>query len=291
VLVLARDRTAHASYSPERMMDDNGSQKNSEAYRLAVLDPDFLLGDSMRGVRLQLEYEKTEERLRAWGVRSTIVVFGSARGRLRRTDDTASSAAVTFPGERFVRWYEEARRFGRIASERGGALVPHGMLRDNVIATGGGPGLMEAANRGASEAGAPSIGFNIGLPHEQEPNAYSTPALTFQFHYFAVRKFHFAMRANALVVFPGGFGTLDELFELLTLIQTRKMPSIPIVLVDESYWDRIIRFRTLVEEGMIAPADLDLFSFAADAETAWQTLVKGGLRTGPRPPGYPSKIP
>jgi uncharacterized protein (TIGR00730 family) len=271
------------------MMDENAGQKNSEAYRLAALDPDFLLGDSMRGVRLQLEYEKAEERLRAWGVRSTIVVFGSARVRARGTNGPVSTA-VTLPSGRSAWWYEEARRFGRMASERGGALLNDGGVRDNVIATGGGPGIMEAANRGASDAGAPSVGFNIGLPHEQQPNAYSTPDLTFQFHYFAVRKLHFAMRANALVIFPGGFGTLDELFELLTLIQSSKMPPIPVVLVDESYWTRVINFDTLAEEGMVARTDLDLFSFAGDAEAAWQEVVRRGLKTGPRPPGRPSKI-
>lgn len=198
--------------------------------------------------------------------------------------------AVPRPGDQSARWYEEARRFGRIASERGGALRPRDGVRDNVIATGGGPGIMEAANRGASEAGAPSIGFNIGLPHEQEPNAYSTPDLTFQFHYFAVRKLHFAMRANALVVFPGGFGTIDELFDLLTLMQTAKMPAIPVVLVEKPYWSRVINFTTLVEEGMIAQADLDLFSYADDAEAAWHELVRRGLNRGPRPAGYPSKM-
>src|SRR5205823_4478416 len=204
----------------EFLVDKNADQKNSPAYRLAALDPDFLLGDSMRGVRLQLEYDKAEERLRAWVVRSTIVVFGSARvlpgGSSQAAISTAQlpPGAVRRPGEQSARWYDEARRFGRIASERGGALRSRDGVRDNVIATGGGPGIMEAANRGASEASTPSIGFNIGLPVEQQPNAYSTPDLTFQFHYFAVRKLHFAMRANALVVFPGGFGTLDELFEL-----------------------------------------------------------------------------
>jgi uncharacterized protein (TIGR00730 family) len=275
-------------------MDDNADQRNSPAYRLAALDPDFLLGDSMRGVRLQLEYEKAEERLRAWVVRSTIVVFGSARVLPRGSSETASTArlppgAAPRAGQQSAHWYEEARRFGRIASERGGAMQSLDGVRDNVIATGGGPGIMEAANRGASEAGAPSIGFNIGLPHEQEPNAYSTPDLTFQFHYFAVRKLHFAMRANALVVFPGGFGTIDELFELLTLMQTAKMPKIPVVLVEEQYWTRVINFKTLVEEGMITHPDLDLFSYAADAEGAWQELVKRGLNSGPRPVGYPSK--
>ena len=264
-------------------MDKNALQKNSPAYRLAALDTDFLLGDSMRGVRLQIEYEKAEERLRAWGVRSTIVVFGSARVLPRGGNPATASAA-----EQSALWYEEARRFGRIASERGGALQPRDGVRDNVIATGGGPGIMEAANRGASEAGAPSIGFNIGLPHEQEPNAYSTPDLTFQFHYFAVRKLHFAMRANALVVFPGGFGTIDELFELLTLMQTSKMPIIPIILVDKAYWSRVINFSILVDEETIAPTDLDLFSYADHAEDAWRELVRRGLNTGPRPPGYPS---
>jgi uncharacterized protein (TIGR00730 family) len=283
----------------ESVMDKNAGQKNSPAYRLAALDPDFLLSDSMRGVRLQLEYQKAEERLRAWVVRSTIVVFGSAGVRPGGGSREAASAAMPPPAavqgvvprpDQSVRWYEEARRFGRIASERGGALRPRGDVRDNVIATGGGPGIMEAANRGAAEAGAPSIGFNIGLPHEQEPNAYSTPDLTFQFHYFAVRKLHFAMRANALVVFPGGFGTIDELFELLTLMQTAKTPTIPIVLVDKPYWTRVINFTTLVEEGMIAPVDLELFSYADDGEDAWHELVKRGLNSGPRPPGYPSII-
>jgi uncharacterized protein (TIGR00730 family) len=147
---------------------------------------------------------------------------------------------------------------------------------------------MEAANRGAMEAGAPSIGFNVGLPHEQEPNAFTTPELTFQFHFFAIRKFHLAMRANALVVFPGGFGTLDELFELLTLMQTIKMPRIPIVLVDKSYWTGIVNFERLSEEGMIAAEDLQLFFYADDAESAWNALVHKGLRPGPRPPGFPS---
>ena len=274
--------------------NDNTAQKNSDAFRLPVLDRDFLLGDSMRGVRLQLEYEKVEERLRAWVVRSTIVVFGSARVLPRGSQDQAEYTATLPPGavpragDQSARWYDEARHFGRIASERGGALIPRGGIRDNVIATGGGPGIMEAANRGASEANAPSIGFNIGLPVEQQPNAYSTPDLTFQFHYFAVRKLHFAMRANALVVFPGGFGTLDELFELLTLVQTCKMRHIPIVLVDERYWSRLINFEVLAQEGMVAPGDLELFSYASDAEGAWQELTRLGLASGPRPPGLPS---
>jgi len=265
-------------------MTDNTAQKTSAAYRLPALDQEFLLGDSMLGVRLLLEYEKAEERLRGWAVRSTIVVFGSAR--IRPAD---ANAQTPESDKTLARWYEEARRFGRLASERGGALVAHDGLRDNVIATGGGPGIMEAANRGAAEAGAPSIGFNIGLPHEQEPNGYSTPDLTFLFHYFAVRKLHFAMRANALVVFPGGFGTLDELFEVLTLVQTSKMRRVPIVLLSRSYWSSVINFERLVQEGTVDSADLELFSYADDAEGAWQELIRLGLQFGPRPPGLPSK--
>jgi len=276
------------------MTKDNTAQKASPAYRFAALDPDFLLGDSMRGTRLHLEYQKAEELLRAWTVRSTIVVFGSARVLPRGTADEAASTAPLPPGaepregSRSGLWYEEARRFGRIASERGGALNVNGGVRDNVIATGGGPGIMEAANRGAMEAGAPSIGFNVGLPREQEPNAYSTPDLTFRFHYFAVRKFHLVMRANALVIFPGGFGTLDELFEILTLMQTMKMHRIPVVLVDKTYWSKVINFDHLAQERMIAPEDMELFSFADDAESTWAELVRQGVNTGPRIPGYPS---
>ena len=244
------------------------------AYRLAALDPDFLLGESMRGVRFLLEYEKADQALKSWGIRSTIVVFGSARGR----DDD--------PGDK-GRGFAEGREFGRIASQRGGALAgPTGAgPRDNVIATGGGPGLMEAANRGAAEAGAPTIGFNISLPHEQFPNPFITPGLAFRFHYFAMRKMHLAMRANALVAFPGGFGTLDELFEILTLVQTGKGPRVPIVLFDEAYWRSLIRFDVLVELGMIDPADLDLIRFADTAEAAWQEVSAGVLAAegGARP--------
>ncbi len=243
---------------------DNAAQLASPSYRLPALDTDFLLGDSMRGVRFLLEYAKAEEVLRAHHIRSTIVVFGSARS----AEDAGGNRG---------RWYAEARAVGRIVSERGGALQNHSGFRDNVIATGGGPGIMEAANRGAREAGAPSIGFNITLPHEQEPNAWTTPDLTFRFHYFAMRKMHLAMRANALIVFPGGFGTFDELFELVTLRQTGKAPPIPIVLVDRAYWDRVVGFETLVEEGMIGRQDLDLFAYADNAEGVWDALVAGGV--------------
>lgn len=242
----------------------NAAQLSSPSFRLAALDHDFLLSDAMRGVRFQLEYEKAEASLRSWGVRSTIVVFGSARVR------------ENGPGRQGF-WYEQARSFGAIASERGGAKVHNRGLRDNVIATGGGPGVMEAANRGAADVGAPSIGFNITLPHEQEPNAYSTPELTFRFHYFAMRKMHLAMRANALVVFPGGFGTLDELFEILTLRQTGKAPPLPTVLFDGAYWRSVINFDALLEHGMVGDADRKLVHFAEDAEEIWTALTENGL--------------
>ncbi|WP_431281509.1 LOG family protein [Humitalea sp. 24SJ18S-53] len=234
------------------------------SYRLAVMDEDFLLSPAMRGVRLQMECTKADDALRAAGIRSTLVVFGSAR----ITEDG--------PG-RQPAWYAEARRFGRIASERGGALYPVAGVRDNVIATGGGSGIMEAACRGAHDAGAPAIGFNIRLPLEQLPNAYTTPELTFQFHYFAIRKLHLAMRARALIVFPGGFGTLDELFELLTLRQTRRVGAVPIILMDEAHWRRIVDWQALVETGMIERQDLSLVHFAEDAEAAWQVLETGGV--------------
>jgi uncharacterized protein (TIGR00730 family) len=246
------------------------AQLAAPAYQLAALDQDFLLSDGMRGVRFLLEYAKAEGLLRAWGVQSTIVVFGSAR------------VHENGPGRQAF-WYAEARRFGTIASERGGALPCVGRDHCNVVTTGGGPGIMEAANRGAHEAGAPTIGFNITLPHEQLPNAYTTPDLTFQFHYFAMRKMHLAMRANALVVFPGGFGTLDELFEILNLRETGKAPEIPIVLVDRNYWQSLIRFDLLVEAGMIGQKDLQLFALADDAESAWTGLIDQGLKIPPPP--------
>ncbi len=232
------------------------------AYRLPALDQDFLLGDSTRGLRFQLEYQKAEERLRAWGVDSTIVVFGSAR--VAEGDSSG--------------WYEAARKFAQICSNHGGAKLNHRPPRQNVIATGGGPGIMEAANRGAHDADAPSIGYNITLPHEQEPNPYSTPDLTFRFHYFAMRKMHFAMRAAALVVFPGGFGTLDELFEILTLRQTGKMTKpLPVLLYDSKFWNRAVNFETFVEARLIHKNDLKLFDFADTPEEAWEKLKAHGL--------------
>jgi hypothetical protein len=240
----------------------NAPQMKSAAYRLPARDQEFLLGDSTRGIRFQLEYQKAEEMLRKWGVESTCVVFGSAR--VAEDDGTG--------------WYEGAREFARICSEEGGALLDHHPMRHNVIATGGGPGIMEAANRGAHDAGAPSIGYNITLPMEQEPNPYSTPELTFRFHYFAMRKMHFAMRAAALVVFPGGFGTLDELFEILTLRQTGKMQKpLPVILFDSKFWSKTINFQSFVDARLVHSDDLKLFAFADTPADAWEEVKRRGL--------------
>ncbi len=233
------------------------------AYRLPAMDMDFLLGDTTRGLRFQLEYQKAEEHLRKWGVATTVIVFGSAR---IKPDDANG-------------WYAAAREFARICSEEGGAKIEDHLPRQNVIATGGGPGIMEAANRGAFDAGAPSIGFNITLPMEQEPNAYSTPDLTFRFHYFAMRKMHFAIRASALVVFPGGFGTMDELFEILTLRQTGKMDdNLPVVLYDSKFWKGLVNFQQFADTGMLRQEDLDLFGFADTPREAWNELKVRGLK-------------
>jgi uncharacterized protein (TIGR00730 family) len=240
----------------------NKPQMASAAYRLPAADPDFILGDSTRGIRFQLEYQKAEEHLRNWGVESTVVVFGSARVK---------------PGEG-TNWYEDARSFSKLCSEQGGAKHKVKPLY-NVIATGGGPGIMEAANRGAYDAGAPSIGYNITLPMEQEPNSYSTPDLTFRFHYFAMRKMHFAMRAAALVVFPGGFGTMDELFELLTLRQTGKMTKpMPVILYDSKFWTKTINFQNFVDTKLISAHDMNMFTMTDTPEQTWDALLKAGLK-------------
>ena len=274
-------------------MSDSAPNHESQSYRLAFEDRDFLMSPSMRGVRFMLEYAKPEELLQAWGVRTTIVVFGSARVPSPEKAEAMLAAART-PEEKALAerrakqtvWYEEARRFGRIVSERGGALAPTADgQRDNVIATGGGPGLMEAANRGASEAGAPSIGLNISLPHEQYPNPYSTPDLTFRFHYFAIRKLHLAMRANGMAIFPGGFGTLDEGFEILNLQNTNKATPLPIVLVGRDYWKEVVNFQALADHGMISPEDLDLFEIVDTAEEAWEAMIRRGLKRGQPPLG------
>ncbi len=242
-------------------------QTRSPTYRLAFADPDFMLRDELRPVRLQLELMKPELVLAEEGVDSTVVIFGGAR--ILPPEDR--HAARTPLHARLSRYYEEARDFAYRVTRR--SLETGG--RELVITTGGGPGAMEAGNRGAAEAGGRSIGLGIVLPHEQAPNLYVTPELSFNFHYFAIRKMHFLMRAKCIAVFPGGFGTLDELFETLTLIQTGRMNRIPIFLFGREFWDQVVDFGKLAEAGTISPEDLDLFrvvetgSEAAEALFAW----------------------
>ncbi|MBF9019409.1 TIGR00730 family Rossman fold protein [Rhodobacterales bacterium HKCCA1058] len=235
-------------------------QTQSPAYRLAFADPDFLCQDALRPVRLQLELLKTEMGMDAEGIRSTIVLFGGARIPAPDATDGKPPAIAAM-----ARYYEEARRFAYQITQRGAR-------GENVIVTGGGPGVMEAGNRGAHEAGGVSVGLNIVLPHEQAPNAYVTPELSFNFHYFAIRKMHFLLRARALAIFPGGFGTMDELFESLTLIQTGRMEQVPVLLFGRDYWTRLVDWDMLVEIGTISPEDLDLFRFVETAEEALDVI-------------------
>jgi hypothetical protein len=248
-------------------LEPDTPQTRSPSYRLAFADLDFLLRDELRPVRLQLEQLKPEMLLREHRIDSTVVVFGSSRipAPERAGARNRRFGCVLDP----ERTYAAAREFARLVSCAG---QKHGPERRFVIVTGGGPGIMEAANRGAHDVGAESIGFNIVLPHEQAPNPYITPELCFQFHYFAIRKLHFMLRARALVCFPGGYGTLDELFEALNLVQSGKAEPMPILLFDENYWRRIINFEAMVEEGVIAPADLQLFRYVESAEAAWRVI-------------------
>jgi uncharacterized protein (TIGR00730 family) len=247
------------------------------AYRLAFTDTDFLLREELRPVRMQLELLKPEMVQSEQGIESTIVIFGSARlvsaevaQRLLDDATAANDADAIRIAERHVvmsRYYEEARRFAALVTQKSVQFAT-----PVYVVTGGGPGIMEAGNRGAHEVGGKSIGLNIVLPHEQEPNPYITPELCFQFHYFGMRKMHFLMRSVALVCFPGGFGTLDEMFETLTLIQTGKCRRRPILLFGREFWTRLIDFDWLVETGMISAVDLQLFHFVETAEEAWETL-------------------
>ncbi len=223
----------------------------SPTYQIAAKDSEFLNSDETRAMRLELDYLKAELGMEEHNINHTIVVFGSAR-----VDENNPS-------------YKDAREFGKLVGL-------HGKKLDGcpvTLMTGGGPGIMEAANRGAYDAGAKSIGLNINLPKEQYPNPYITPKLCFLFHYFAIRKLHFAQRAKALVAYPGGFGTLDELFEVLTLIETKKMQKIPVVLVSSAYWKRLVDFDFLVEEGYISRADIEIFKIVENANEAWQYIV------------------
>ena len=268
--------TGHASYLP------------------GDADPAFMQREELRGERLELDYLKPELLLQAAGIEHSIVVFGSTRilepAAAQRRLDTALAAGAAAPGNADLqrraaiaarlaassRYYDIARELGALVA-RSNKDPRRG---NTVVMTGGGPGIMEAANRGAFDSQAHSVGLNIDLPHEQFPNPYITPGLCFRFHYFAMRKLHFMQRARALVAFPGGFGTFDELFETLTLLQTRKMPAVPVVLVGESYWRRVIDIPYMIEEGVIEAEDAELFWYAEDAPTIWRSIVAWYRRAG-----------
>ena len=269
----AGEETRFAEAGPERT-----PQTAHPAYKLAFRDTDFLLRDELRPVRFQLELLKPEMLLDEARVGSTLVMYGSARIPPPEAAETALEGAKDLPEEeRKVveslvaksKYYEEARKLAKLATEK--SIIENGK-RQFVVCSGGGPSIMEAANRGASEAGGESIGLNIILPHEQAPNQYVTPYLSLNFHYFALRKMHFLLRARAVAVFPGGFGTFDEFFELLTLIQTGKMAPIPIMLFGKDFWNRVVNFEALAEEGVISPGNLDLFSFVETADEAWTKI-------------------
>jgi Predicted Rossmann fold nucleotide-binding protein len=261
-------RTSSEDIAVSRKAPDT-PQTRSAAYRLAFADDEFMTSEDTRGVRFQLEYLKPEFRLREHGILSTVVLFGGARipepgkpawAAKNETQKKNLEAASVF--------YEEARRFAQLASQTSASLD----YKEFVVVTGGGPGVMEAGNRGAADMGAPSIGLNIVLPHEQAPNLYVTPDLSFNFHYFATRKIHFLIRAKVVAVFPGGFGTLDEFFETLTLIQTGRMEKVPVLLFGKHFWTKVINLEALAEAGTISPTDPDLFSLVDSADEGWDIV-------------------
>lgn len=288
---------AHEDAKSARLHVDS-PQTRSPSYTLAYQDTDFLLRDELRPVRLQLELLKPELIQIEKKIESTVVIFGSARildpesasAQVKAAESEAGKNPADPLQEQKVkrahqalagsRYYEEARKLARLIS----ADCQCGERLTHVVTTGGGPGIMEAANRGAHDAGAVSMGLNIVLPFEQAPNPYITPELSFQFHYFAIRKMHFLMRARALVVFPGGFGTMDELFETLTLVQTGKIRAIPILLFGKKFWQRAINLDVFVEEGTISPGDKDLFRFVESAEEAWDLISRADNQSGNTPP-------
>lgn len=264
-------RDAHLDRNTAEHVPDT-PQTRSPAYRLAFADEDFLCRDELRPVRLQLELLKPELMLNERGIESTIVMFGGAR----IPDPANKASARTETLAELSRFYDEAQDFARLMTETSIKTGGH----ENVIVTGGGPGVMEAGNRGALEAGGHSIGLNIVLPHEQAPNPYVTPDLSFNFHYFAIRKMHFLMRARAICVFPGGFGTLDEMFESLTLIQTGRMERVPFLLFGRAFWEKVINWEALADAGTISAEDLDLFCFVETAKEAVDII----LNWEPTPP-------
>src|SRR6476620_9471434 len=251
-------------------------QTEDPAYKLAFQDTDFLLREDLRPVRFQLELLKPELLLNEANIASTFVFYGSARIPAPEIADPVIAAATNPEQEKIAerlkaksRYYEVARSLAKLASRYG---TDEEGKRHFVVCSGGGPSIMEAANRGAFEEGQESIGLNIVLPHEQMPNRYVTPDLSFQFHYFALRKMHFLLHARAVAVFPGGYGTFDEMFELLTLIQTGKVKPIPVLLFGREFWERVIDFDALVEEGVVSERDLGIFTYVETAEEAWDVV-------------------
>lgn len=246
-------------------------QTRAPTYRLAWNDEDFMTQRELRPVRLQLELLKPEMILAERGIRSTVVMFGGAR--LPEPGGEAWAAKNETQKQNLLKnavYYDEARKFARLCSEHSATSY----YREFVVVTGGGPGVMEAGNRGAADVGAPSIGLNIVLPHEQAPNLYVTPELCFNFHYFAIRKMHFVMRAKAVAVFPGGFGTLDEFFETLTLIQTGRMERVPVILFGKEFWQHAFNLDYLAEQGTISPGDQDIIDYADTADEAWGIISR-----------------
>ncbi len=282
------ERTLADAWADLKAHADAGLPLQPDAYRLAFADPEFLLRRETRGIRFQLEMLKPDLDQTAQGIDNTIVVFGSARFaspedaqaalRAAQLAGDANAIALAERGMRNAQHYDQARLFARLVAGHSEKVPKPDRL---FICTGGGPGIMEAANRGAHEMGVPTVGLSIALPRGESHNPYVSPSLSFKFHYFALRKMHFMMRAKALVAFPGGFGTLDELFEIITLVQTRKAAPVPIVLYGSSYWKRLVNFDVLVEEGAISPEDLKLFNYADDPETAWKLICDFyGLQAG-----------
>lgn len=273
------DRRLADAWATLKAHSDAGLPLDPDASRLAFADPEFLLRRETRGIRFQLELLKPDLEQQALGIENTIVVFGSARVRSQDQAEALVKAAEAAGDEVQLRraralarnshFYDQARAFGELIARYSQGKEPRDQL---FICTGGGPGIMEAANRGAHDGEGVSVGLAIALPMEEAANPYVTPELSFKFHYFALRKMHFMMRAKALVAFPGGFGTLDELFEVITLVQTRKSRQVPIVLFGTDYWKRLINFEMLVEEGVISPTDLELFQFADEPEAAWDII-------------------
>ena len=274
-----KERRLADAWAEIQSHSDQGNPLEADAYRLAFSDPEFLLRRETRGIRFQLEMLKPDLGQAEQGIESTVVVFGSARFPAPEQAQEAllqaergGDAQALLVAQRQVRnahYYDQARRFAQLVATYSADKPSSERL---FIATGGGPGIMEAANRGAHEMGALTVGLNIALPHEQQGNPYVTPSLSFKFHYFALRKMHFMMRAKALVAFPGGFGTLDELFEVITLVQTGKAKPVPIVLFGTSYWKRLFNFEVLLEEGAVSPEDLKLFTYVDEPQAAWDFI-------------------